>query len=175
MPPQVKSKGLSSRFHESECTLTTFSPKGCRRSGRFQSWVSQDFHSIGWSRRMEKSFGQSHCSYIISREAMGMWEEGGNALWRDGHSNDTVLTRNRSKKKKWSKGKVKDKANNAVVLDKPTLYVFLPLTTLATTLADMSKRPNRQRSPNLQSHLPIDPYRPNEDQRVTRSTRYCPS
>jgi ribosomal protein S25 len=26
-----------------------------------------------------------------------------------------------SKKKKWSKGKVKDRANNAVVLDKPTL------------------------------------------------------
>jgi len=26
----------------------------------------------------------------------------------------------KSKKKKWSKGKVKDKANNAVVLDKPT-------------------------------------------------------
>jgi hypothetical protein len=32
---------------------------------------------------------------------------------------DASLTR-RSKKKKWSKGKVKDKANNAVVLDKPT-------------------------------------------------------
>lgn len=32
---------------------------------------------------------------------------------------DAPLTR-RSKKKKWSKGKVKDKANNAVVLDKPT-------------------------------------------------------
>lgn len=27
----------------------------------------------------------------------------------------------RSKKKKWSKGKVKDKANNAVILDKPIL------------------------------------------------------
>jgi hypothetical protein len=26
-----------------------------------------------------------------------------------------------SKKKKWSKGKVKDKANNAVILDKPIL------------------------------------------------------
>jgi small subunit ribosomal protein S25e len=26
-----------------------------------------------------------------------------------------------SKKKKWSKGKVKDKSNNAVVLDKPIL------------------------------------------------------
>ena len=39
--------------------------------------------------------------------------------------NDEMLTRDRccSKKKKWSKGKVKDKANNAVVLDKPTLYV----------------------------------------------------
>lgn len=32
---------------------------------------------------------------------------------------EASLTR-RSKKKKWSKGKVKDKANNAVVLDKPT-------------------------------------------------------
>jgi len=35
----------------------------------------------------------------------------------------TIADRLCSKKKKWSKGKVKDKANNAVVLDKPILYV----------------------------------------------------
>ena len=34
----------------------------------------------------------------------------------------------RRKKKKWSKGKVKDKANNATVLDKPTLCVLQRLT-----------------------------------------------
>jgi small subunit ribosomal protein S25e len=32
----------------------------------------------------------------------------------------SLLTTMKAKKKKWSKGKVKDKANNAVLLDKPT-------------------------------------------------------
>ena len=40
-------------------------------------------------------------------------------LWTKGFAK-RILT-GRSKKKKWSKGKVKDRANNAVVLDKPTL------------------------------------------------------
>lgn len=45
----------------------------------------------------------------------------GNCRMGEGRPDVADLIR---KKKKWSKGKVKDKANNAVVLDKNILWVF---------------------------------------------------
>ena len=42
-------------------------------------------------------------------------------MWRYETSRSRAKLIVRSKKKKWSKGKVKDRANNAAVLDKPTL------------------------------------------------------
>ncbi|KEI36745.1 uncharacterized protein L969DRAFT_54591, partial [Mixia osmundae IAM 14324] len=65
-----------------------------------------------------------------------------------------------AKKKKWSKGKVKDKANNAVVLDKPTydkilkeVPTFKMISQLIVVWSVCLDRPNEdQRVPSTTSH-----------------------